>query len=1235
MTVLLLLLVVLAFYVIGELTALQKRVARLEERIAMLRGGTPVPEADASAARAAEETQAPTDAAPRAASPMPLSAETRPAAAPSAISPVVPSPSPITPSPAASSPAASSPVTSSPVTPPPAAPRPAAVPITAPRAPTARSPMPRAAEPALSLEERIGSVWLRNVGLVLLAIGVAYFVNVVHRHLSPAGKIADAYAFALGVFAVGASQRRRLERFARSLMIAGLTLAYFVSFAAYFVAATRCVSLPVALVWMIADLVPVFVLADRWRSQPAAGLALVLGHVSAFVASDRGDAWSLVAITLLALLAVALHLRHAWPPLSLFALGGSYASHLVWFVFGRAGAGTALTIAELRVNIGFLTSYYAIFAAAELAWWQRAAWRAEHRDRDGLVARALGPANVVLYVAVVSLLYTETPSATGIHWFFFALAAVQAILARVHRRLGNPDADFYTALAVVFATIGACGRVDAIALSEVLAVEALILLVAAHRTRLWVFHLLAQAALAANFAHYWLFRPSTASFPTFLGGLLIVAVYLTEAWLEERWYADGAAEWRGGDTPGPLLRPLVRVFETLYAPLAPRLGALHAVAGAVMLVREAAQYLSPGAALRLVTLALLILPLIARVSRSRVLLMAQVVVQAAVALASTSDVWSAWGAAGAGWVAILGLIVTEPRAGCPDVGIVRMLLAVATIALFTLAQSVYSADVALHVAWMTTVGLVCATYDRIAGWRAADDPAVARLRRDARIVTLVAAGPLVWEIVGRATGGMSMPSLYWLRVWGVAFVAAGLVRRDGVLLTAAVAAMAGSLLCVLEPIVGGSPGVGPALRWWLPALDWGIAFAILWMAPRRLATATVTTAGRAAQGIVTIGLVGAAIVALEAPPTTIAGLAPWIVAFAAGFAAEERAGRVRGSAAPDVVALAFSLALVLWADVAAAVAAPMPQGLWLQVAGVVLCAAAALRRHVGLYVAGGTLVLATYAVVLDPLGVRAGGRDPAAFLIVALTLGLALAQDARFARARLPEAARPLAVVGALMPYVLALVLWATEIGRWVDAAWADPARGALALTLVLAATRVRGVVGAGAALGVMLLIEMHAVLTWSRLDSLADARDVLLPALALMLQVIAFERHVRARGRDVGIDAVAERAARAALVALGVAAALVAIDRSRLFGPDQTWVTVGWSLLAGVVMALGFAFRAAEYRRVALAALALCLLRAIVIDTQRLGDLAKPITFVLLAICSLTAAWLYARYAPRIKEWL
>src|SRR5262245_44115357 len=76
------------------------------------------------------------------------------------------------------------------------------------------------------------------------------------------------------------------------------------------------------------------------------------------------------------------------------------------------------------------------------------------------------------------------------------------------------------------------------------------------------------------------------------------------------------------------------------------------------------------------------------------------------------------------------------------------------------------------------------------------------------------------------------------------------------------------------------------------------------------------------------------------------------------------------------------------------------------------------------------------------------------------------------------------------------------------------------------------------------------------------------------------------------------------AIVALGVAGVMLGIFRSPVFGGDHEWVTVGWSLLGGVVLALGFAFQSGIYRRTALAALALCLLRVFVVDTQHLGDL-------------------------------
>jgi len=221
------------------------------------------------------------------------------------------------------------------------------------------------------------------------------------------------------------------------------------------------------------------------------------------------------------------------------------------------------------------------------------------------------------------------------------------------------------------------------------------------------------------------------------------------------------------------------------------------------------------------------------------------------------------------------------------------------------------------------------------------------------------------------------------------------------------------------------------------------------------------------------------------------------------------------------------------------------------------------------------------------------------------------------------------------VPYALALLLWTDAIGSRAGLGWAQPVRAGLAVALLVAATRLRGRVGAAVALGYVLLVESHAAFAWSVGAEPSAARHVLLPATVLAAEAIAFDRSLSANARTIGVPSIAEHTARAALIALATLATLVAIYRSPLFAPDHTWVTIGWSWVAVVIMTLGFAFRSAEYRRTALVTLTLCVARAIVVDTQWLGDVAKPVTFVLLASCSLAAAWLYSRYAARIKEWL
>jgi hypothetical protein len=406
----------------------------------------------------------------------------------------------------------------------------------------------------MDFETRLGTTWTLRVGLAILAIALALFARSVVPSMTAGTKVALAYVGAIVLFATGKIFEERLQRFARPVMAGGLAFGFFVSFAAHFVPAMRAVSLVVSLVWMAVSVAAILLTAERWKSQPTAGMAIFLGHVAAFVAAGDADVYSLIVIAFLSLAALGLLLRHSWLPLSLFAVVAAYASHLLWTLVEHAPTPPELA---LVLNLVFLSSYYVMFLAADLIWWRRFRAQGEEAFTPGQqkAGRALGPTNVTLYASLASFLYVASNvQLARAEWFFFSIAITQGALTVAYRKLDNRDYAFYAALGTVLATAGFFVMFDALTLNVVLASEALVLLLAADRTKLRVFVFLSQAALALNFFHYWFFdRPETVTTVMLVGGMVVVCAYMVKAWLEERWDLPPVLPWLSAFGGGVIL----------------------------------------------------------------------------------------------------------------------------------------------------------------------------------------------------------------------------------------------------------------------------------------------------------------------------------------------------------------------------------------------------------------------------------------------------------------------------------------------------------------------------------------------------------------------------------------------------------------------------------------------------------------------------------------------------------
>ena len=138
---------------------------------------------------------------------------------------------------------------------------------------------------------------------------------------------------------------------------------------------------------------------------------------------------------------------------------------------------------------------------------------------------------------------------------------------------------------------------------------------------------------------------------------------------------------------------------------------------------------------------------------------------------------------------------------------------------------------------------------------------------------------------------------------------------------------------------------------------------------------------------------------------------------------------------------------------------------------------------------------------------------------------------------------------------------------------------------------------------------------------------------LTFAVLTLAIERGAAPRVAAPERDQTAAAPALTALVVLAAATAMTAIYVSLLVGP--AWATAGWSLVGGSMMAAGFYFRAATYRRVGLMVLGVCLVRVFAVDTVGLSDTARIGAFFVLGLMLVGIALLYSRYSSELKDWL
>ena len=213
---------------------------------------------------------------------------------------------------------------------------------------------PRARD--LDLEERIGGRWLQNAGLIVLLLGIAFFLRYAFEHawLSPPVRVALGIVAGIGLAWGGVRLAARYRSYGLLLAGGGIAVLYL-----SFYAALNLYALfgpQVAFVLLVTVTILAAALADRTNSQAIALVAVLGGFATPFLVGGKTDQQVRLFSYVALLIAATMYLAHRrrWRWLNVASLALTIVTVAAW-------AAEYYTDARyLRTEL-FLTLYCAMF----------------------------------------------------------------------------------------------------------------------------------------------------------------------------------------------------------------------------------------------------------------------------------------------------------------------------------------------------------------------------------------------------------------------------------------------------------------------------------------------------------------------------------------------------------------------------------------------------------------------------------------------------------------------------------------------------------------------------------------------------------------------------------------------------------------------------------------------------------------------------------------------------------
>lgn len=216
-----------------------------------------------------------------------------------------------------------------------------------------------------SFEYRIGEFWLAKIGIIILAIGVAFVLTFPYENLPPALPVIFGYLLVIILFFLSHLWRNSYIHMSRYFLGGAFILFYFTSLRLYFFTPLQIISdINIELLALIVVVIITLSFSIYKKAIFIAGIGITLGFITAVISDSPYILF--IHITILAIISVYLKLKHQWNDLYTYSIILSYMTHFLWFLNNPLMGNEIKFVSVPAANLFFLLIYATIFASGNL-----------------------------------------------------------------------------------------------------------------------------------------------------------------------------------------------------------------------------------------------------------------------------------------------------------------------------------------------------------------------------------------------------------------------------------------------------------------------------------------------------------------------------------------------------------------------------------------------------------------------------------------------------------------------------------------------------------------------------------------------------------------------------------------------------------------------------------------------------------------------------------------------------